>query len=171
MFRQRVFDCARYGSYFQLVMASNAFFALRALAIPVLAAAIAFFEIQRPLGPFRLFTMVCVSLLLADATSLLRGRLRDVLLVITSFVSGLSGIEASVSWSAPENLLVNTPGLSVPQPVIGWGPRHSGRFHARKIDPRTGTVVYDVEYTIDQNLCVRQIPARPVQPSPFSAIP
>jgi hypothetical protein len=133
-------------------MPAKAFLALRIVTIPLLAAAIAFLELERPLGPFRLCTFILLFLILADATSLCAGRLRDVLLVMSSIVFGLSVIEAIASRSSPEAEIITTPSLTVRQPVIGWGPKHPGRFHVKKIDPKTGTVIYDVHYTIDRNL-------------------
>jgi hypothetical protein len=133
-------------------MPAKIFLALRVLAIPLLVAAIAFFELDRPVGPFRLFTLISLFLLLADATSLCLGRLRDFLLVASSLAFGLSVLEAAASYSVPEAEIVATPNLTVRQPVIGWGPRRPGRFHVRKFDPENGTVIYDVHYTIDKNL-------------------
>jgi len=130
----------------------NFFFALRIAAIPILLAAIVLLEIERPFGSFRLFAFISLFLLLADLTSLLRGRLRDFLLIVTSLVFGVLAIEAAADRLSPEPTLKTTPGLSVRQPVIGWGPQHAGRFHARKIYPKIGAIIYDVDYTIDSNL-------------------
>lgn len=130
-------------------------FAMRIAAIPILLAAIAFLEIERPFVSFRLFTFACLFLILADLTSLTQKKIRDVLLGVTSLVLGILVLEAVSDRISPQATLKTTQGLTVRQPVLGWGPQHSGRFHARKIDPKTGTVIYDVDYTIDTNLLRR----------------
>lgn len=133
-------------------MTEKLFFAIRIAAIPILLGAIAFFETERPFTSFRLFTLACLFLVFADLTSLTRQKLRDVLLGATSIVFGILVLEAVSDQTAPEATLKTTQGLTVRQAVIGWGPQHAGRFHARKIDPRTRAVIYDVEYTIDKDL-------------------
>jgi hypothetical protein len=42
--------------------------------------------------------------------------------------------------------------LYAPQPVVGWGPEHAGRFHTEKTDPKSGVPIYTADYTIDSNL-------------------
>lgn len=133
-------------------MTEKLFFAIRIAAIPILLGAIAFFETERPFTSFRLFTLACLFLVFADLTSLSRQKLRDVLLGATSIVFGVLVLEAVSDQAAPEATLTTTQGLTVRQAVIGWGPQHAGRFHARKIDPRTRAVIYNVEYTIDKDL-------------------
>ena len=126
--------------------------ALRLAALPILLAGMAFLETQRPFSIFRLVTFVLLFLLLADVSSLLRGKLRDFLLIATSLAFGLILIEAAGDISSPPPVLKTTQGLGAREPVLGWGPRHEGRFHAEKIDPETGRIVYNVVYTIDSNL-------------------
>ncbi len=117
-----------------------------------MAAGIAFLETQRPFSVFRLVTFILFFLLLVDVTSLVRGRLRDFLIVATSLVFGLTLVEAAGDFFSPAPSLTTTQGLTVHQPVMGWGPQHKGRFHAERIDPKTGKIIYNVDYTIDSDL-------------------
>ncbi|MDQ6703547.1 MAG: hypothetical protein M3Z96_10830 [Pseudomonadota bacterium] len=89
---------------------------------------------------------------LAGIASRLRGKLRDGLVVLASLAFGLSIIEATAAILETKVSPVITTGLSVLQPVVGWGPEHAGRFHAEKTDPKSGVLIYRVDYTIDSNL-------------------
>jgi len=84
--------------------------------------------------------------------SLLSGKLRDGLVVLASLAFGLSIIEATATIRETKELYVGTNGFFFPQPDIGWGPQHPGRFHAEKTDPKSGIPIYSVDYTIDSNL-------------------
>jgi hypothetical protein len=84
--------------------------------------------------------------------SRLRGKLRGGLAVLASLAFGLSIIEATAAIRETKELYVVTNGESVPQPIIGWGPEHAGRFHGEKTDPKSGVSIYRVDYTIDSNL-------------------
>ena len=77
-------------------------------------------------------------------------RLRDAFIVVASVVLCLVVAEAyALVVSAPATE-IRTPGFSLPHPVLGWGPGHPGVFHDRSLDGKTGSVIYDVDYTIDQ---------------------
>lgn len=39
-----------------------------------------------------------------------------------------------------------------PNPIIGWLPAHPGVYHARKTYPHSSSIVYNVDYTIDDDL-------------------
>jgi hypothetical protein len=132
---------------------TNVFFSrVRIAAIPVLLGLIALFEARHFVTYFRLFTFIAVLLLSADITSLVRGRWRDFMVVATSLALGLCIMEGAADILSPDSVARATPGLSVGQPLIGWGPKHPGRFSAKRIDPRTGKTIFDVNYTIDSNL-------------------
>ncbi|PNE09918.1 MAG: hypothetical protein CR217_17325 [Beijerinckiaceae bacterium] len=113
---------------------------------------IALVEARHPFPLFRLATFLLAFLALAGMASLLRGKLRDGLVVLVSFAFGLSIIETTATVLETKDLLVVTNGLYAPQPVIGWGPEHAGRFHHEKTDPKSGVPIYRVDYTIDSNL-------------------
>jgi len=124
----------------------------RYAVILILVGLIALIEARRPFPSFRLATFILAFLALAGMASLLRGKLRDGLVVLASLAFGLSIIEATASILETKTLPVVTIGESVPQPIVGWGPEHAGRFHAEKTDPKSGVPIYRVDYTIDSNL-------------------
>ncbi len=124
----------------------------RLAAIPVLLALIGWMEARQPVPAFRLFTFFFVFLVFADLASLLLGKGRNGLVVLASLAFGLSIIETTATILENKVSLVATNGLFVPQPIIGWGPEHPGRFHAEKTDPKSGIPIYKANYTIDSNL-------------------
>ncbi|MGC2223711.1 MAG: SGNH/GDSL hydrolase family protein, partial [Methylocella sp.] len=124
----------------------------RLAAIPVLLALIGWMEARHPVPAFRLFTFFFVFLVFADLASLLLGKGRNGLVVLASLAFGLSIIETTATILENKVPPVATNGLFVPQPIIGWGPEHAGRFHAEKTDPKSGVPIYKANYTIDSNL-------------------
>jgi hypothetical protein len=134
-------------------MARTILFALRLVAIPVLLGLIFKIEARQPIAMFRLLTFGAAFLFLADIASLLRGSWRDFALALTSLAFGIFLIEAAANiWGPRDPVVLSPDGLFAPQPVIGWGPGHAGRFHAEKTDPTMGSTIYSVDYTIDSNL-------------------
>lgn len=133
-------------------MAGKTSLAFRVVAIPILLAFIAILETRHSFAMFRLVTFVLLFFLLADIASFGRGKWRDFLLVLTSLAFGLCLIEAMANIFEPKTLVKEAHGWSVPQALIGWGPGHAGRFHMEKFDPKTGTTIFNVDYTIDANL-------------------
>ena len=109
-------------------------------------------EARHPFPLFRLATFILAFLAFAGMATLLRGKLRDGLVVLASLAFGLCVVEGVAIVLEPKTLLIETKGWSVARPVIGWGPEHPGRFHAEKRDPKTGAVIYIADYTIDANL-------------------
>jgi hypothetical protein len=109
-------------------------------------------EAGQPFPSFRLATLILAFLALAGMASLLRGKLRNGLVVLASLAFGLSMIEATATILETKELYVETNGFSVRQPVVGWGPEHPGHFHAEKTDPKSGVPIYSADYTIDSNL-------------------
>ncbi len=93
-----------------------------------------------------------VFLWLAYLATLARGKLRDGLIVVGSLVLGLSVLEVIAVKSAKTSFPVVGKGFSVNKQGIGWGPSGPGVYPARKVDPRTGAIIYDVTYTIDNSL-------------------
>ncbi|HUI22519.1 MAG TPA: SGNH/GDSL hydrolase family protein [Methylocella sp.] len=127
-------------------------FALRFAAMPILIGLVILMEAKCFFPFFRVLTFIFVFLLLADLASLLRGKMRDVSLTLASLAFGVSLVEAAANVLEPKELVISTYGWSVRRPVLGWGPEHAGRFHSKKTDPKTGTTIYNVDYTIDSNL-------------------
>jgi hypothetical protein len=78
--------------------------------------------------------------------------LRDAVLVLSSIVLFLVGIEA-YEVITNRRALANLPrDFADSRPILGWGPTKAGRFEAKKIDPKTGAVIYDRTYTIGDHL-------------------
>ena len=124
----------------------------RYAVILILLGLVALMEARQPFSSFRLATFILAFLALAGMASLLRGKLRDGLVVLASLAFGLSIVEATATILDSRVLAVFANGFTVPQPVIGLGPEHAGRFHAEKTDPKSGIPIYSADYTIDSNL-------------------
>jgi hypothetical protein len=121
--------------------------------ILILLSLIALMEARHPFPSFRLATFILAFLVLAGTVSMLRGKLRDGLVVLASLAFGLSMIEATATILGTNVAPVMvTKGWAARQPVIGWGPEHPGRFHYEKTDPKSGITIYSADYTIDSNL-------------------
>ncbi len=118
----------------------------------ILLGLIVLMEARHPFPSFRLATFILAFSALAAVASLLRGKLRDGLVVLASLAFGLSIIEITATLLDSRVLSVLANGFTVPQPVVGLGPEHAGRFHAEKTDPKSGIPIYSADYTIDQNL-------------------
>jgi hypothetical protein len=76
------------------------------------------------------------------------GRWRDAFIVVASVGLGLTVAEAYALVVSPA-IETSTPGYSVLRSIVGWGPGSPGVYRARKLDGRSGSVIYDVGYTID----------------------
>ncbi len=122
-------------------------------ALFILLCLIALMEACQPFPYFRLATFILAFLALVCVASLLRGKLRDGLVVLASLAFGLSMLEAIATISETKaSRVVATKGLTVLWPDIGWGPGHAGRFHAEKTNSYSGVPIYSADYTIDSNL-------------------
>jgi hypothetical protein len=95
----------------------------------------------------------CVGLLI-----LLRGRFRDAALVLASIFLCLVLIEAYQTLVYPR-ALAGAEGLAGSKPILGWGALAPGLFTAKKIDPKTGRVIYDTTYTITDQLLRKTVSA------------
>lgn len=124
---------------------------LRILVIPSLIGLVVLTETKHNCSFFRLLTFGFVCLLFADLASLLRGKWRDLSVVLASLAFGVSVIEAAANIFEPKQAVASASGLSARRPIVGWGPEHAGRIHSHKTDPKTGATVYSVDYTIDSN--------------------
>jgi hypothetical protein len=124
----------------------------RYAVILILLGLIALMEVRHPFPFFRLATFILAFLALAGVAALVRGKIRDGFVILVSLAFGLSIIEATATFLETKELLVVTNGLYAPQPVVGWGPEHAGRFHTEKTDPKSGVPIYTADYTIDSNL-------------------
>ena len=124
----------------------------RYAVILILLGLVALMEARQPFSSFRLATFILAFLALAGMASLLRGKLRDGLVVLASLAFGLSIVEATATILDSRVVAVFANGFTVPQPVIGLGPEHAGHFHAEKTDPKSNIPIYSADYTIDSNL-------------------
>ncbi len=121
-------------------------------ALPVLAALIVWMELKQPFPMFRLLSFILFFLLAADLALLVSGRRRDALIMLASVAFGLSAVEAlGVAMEKKVSLIV-TPGWSVYEPTLGWGPAHPGVYHAQRLDPDTQETIYAADYTFDSHL-------------------
>ncbi len=122
------------------------------LSFLILIIGIIYLEAVRPFGAFRLGTFVLLALLVAVLTSFARGVWRDTLLIVSSLLFGVCAIEAFATIVSPAVDIRTTQGFTVTEPAVGWAPKNAGRFHATRVDPRTGHVIYDVNYSINSDL-------------------
>jgi hypothetical protein len=121
-------------------------------AMPILIGFIGLMEAKHPVPFYRLLTFIFVFLLLADIASFARGKSRDIVAILASLAFGLCILEGAANSLAPKTWLQATPGSSVRQPIMGWGPEHAGLFHADKRYSAAGPGIYSADYTIDSNL-------------------
>jgi hypothetical protein len=77
-------------------------------------------------------------------------RLRHAFIVVAFVVLCLAVAEAYALVVSAPAIEIRTPGYSLPDPVLRWRPGHPGVFHHRSLDRKTGRVIYDVDYTIDE---------------------
>jgi hypothetical protein len=76
--------------------------------------------------------------------------LRHAFIVVASVVLCLAVAEAYALVVSAPAIEIRTPGYSLPDPVLGWRPGQPGVFHHRSLDGKTGGVIYEVDYTIDE---------------------
>jgi hypothetical protein len=108
-----------------------------------------------------LFLGVAVAVYVAAVVG---GRLRDAFIVVASVGLGLTVAEAYALVVSAPAIESSTPGYSVPRSIVGWGPGQPGVYRARKLDGRSGSVIYDVGYTIDADRN-RQVISAPMGPT------
>jgi len=84
--------------------------------------------------------------------AVVRGRLRDAFMVVASVGLGLTVAEAYALVVSAPAIEINAPGYSVLRSIVGWGPGQPGVYRARKLDGRSGSVIYDVGYTFGQGV-------------------
>jgi len=79
-------------------------------------------------------------------------RVRNAGVVVISVLLCLAAIEAYAVIEYPRPINIHTPGLWTLQAVLGWGSKHAGVFHHTEIDAKTGRLIVDVDYTVDEHL-------------------
>ena len=133
--------------------------AARLGGIFVLGAAALYLIISRSTPWDRFFEFVLGFAIAVYVIAVAKGRLRSVVLTLASLLFCLAAAEFYALLQLTPAMDIITPGFSGPRPNLGWGAQHAGVFHQKKLDGRTGSVIYDAAYTIDENLNRRVISA------------
>ena len=126
--------------------------AARLGGIFILGAAALFLIISRSTQWDRFFELALGVAIAVYVVAVANGRWRSAALTIASLLFCLAAAEFYALRQSAPAIDITTPGFSGTRPHLGWGPQHAGVFHQKKIDARTGSVIYDAAYTIDENL-------------------
>jgi lysophospholipase L1-like esterase len=87
----------------------------------------------------------------------LRGWLRDAALVLASILFCLVATEAYQVFTNTRTITEQSKEFAGSKSVLGWGALTPGSFVAKKVDAKTGDLIYDVTYTIDDRLLRKTI--------------
>jgi hypothetical protein len=82
----------------------------------------------------------------------LRGWLRDAALVLASILFCLVAIEAYQVFTNTRTITEQPKEFAGSKPLLGWGALTPGSFVAKKVDAKTGQLIHDVTYTVDDHL-------------------
>ena len=105
---------------------------------------------RSPWSPWNRFHELSLGVAVAVyVAAVVGGRLRDAFIVVASVGLGLTVAEAYALVVSAPTIEISTPGYSVLRSIVGWGPGQPGVYRDRKVKGRSGSVIYDVEYTID----------------------
>jgi lysophospholipase L1-like esterase len=102
-----------------------------------------------------LFYLILGFVFVIGMLIILRGWLRDAALVLASMLFCLVAVEAYQVLINTRTITEQPKEFAGSKPVLGWGALTPGSFVAKKVDAKTGEVIYDVTYTIDDNLLRR----------------
>ena len=128
-------------------------------------------EIHRPGPIFRLYTFILFFVLLADVTSLLRGRLRDVLLIVTSLMFGLTLVEAAVDFLVPQPVAEDDARLRRTRAGARLGATDIRAASTPKRSIRRQDHLQCRLHDRRRSAARDEVLRRPARPSPSSAIP
>jgi len=106
-----------------------------------------------------LLYLIFALLFLIGMMVVARGRLRDVCLVASSILLCLILAETYELLQTGGSLKQQEKIAFAPDQVFGWTPRAPGVFHVKKVDQKTGSVIFDVINTIDEHLQRKTISA------------
>jgi ABC-type transport system substrate-binding protein len=106
-----------------------------------------------------LLYLIFALLFLIGIMVVARGRLRDVCLVASSILLCLILAETYELLQTGGSLKQQEKIAFAPDQVFGWTPRAPGVFHVKKVDQKTGSVIFDVINTIDEHLQRKTISA------------
>lgn len=137
---------------------------IRLLIVPVALTICAFIAYAILPGRYwPLSGLLLLSVLIIDLATIARPRVvQNMLIGLYSILIGLATVE-SVSLflgPAPATSVTQAPGnLLTDHPILGWAPARPGPIRAIKTDNRTNNLIYDVTYTIDENLLRKTVSA------------
>jgi hypothetical protein len=120
------------------------------LLIPLAGAAL-FYSIGYNAYTLLLY-LVLAFFFLVGMLIVLRGWLRDAALVLASILLCLVAIEAYQVFTNTRTITEQPKEFAGSKPVLGWGALTPGSFVAKKVDAKTGQLIYDVTYTVDDHL-------------------
>ncbi|MBO0733061.1 MAG: SGNH/GDSL hydrolase family protein [Methylocapsa sp.] len=122
------------------------------LAVPVLLGLAIFAVGALPYSKYdRLLYGVILFIFITDIATIVRGKTRDAAVVLLSLLFGLMAAELLAIRLEAHPLSREPRDFIASDPVLGWGPARSGVFKAQQFGPGA-TAVYNVSYTIDENL-------------------
>jgi len=123
------------------------------IAIPALLLGAIVYVRSSPFTAWTRFQTFALALaLVVHLAVILRGRLRDAMVVVATLLLCLTLIEAYCVDALVTTSDIIAPDYTVPHPTLGWARGHAGVFHHIKRDVETGRVILDATYTIDGNL-------------------
>jgi hypothetical protein len=99
-----------------------------------------------------LLYLLCIFVFLIGLMVVVRGNFRDISLVLASIFLCLVLVEAYEVFRSGGSLKFQEQIPFAADPVLGWVPSGPGVFHVKKIDRKTGTVIFDAVNTIDDHL-------------------
>lgn len=135
------------------------------IAVPVALAAGFFVNRLVPVGRWtEVRGLGLVFAAIVWLTAIAPARVRNGLLAVASAALCFIAFEAYCIVAYPGAIDIQTPGYRVGHAVIGWGPAHAGVFHHKKLDGGDGHVIYDVAYTIGDDL-TRRVVSAPTGPT------
>ena len=127
--------------------------AVARVAVPLLILAAALYTYIAAASYWtRFYGMSLAFAFMAYVAVIARGRLRDGAVIMSSVLLGIAAIEGYFVLHYRTSIDTNTRGYSVNMAVLGWGPAHPGVYHHHKVDAKTGRVILDADYTIDEHL-------------------
>ena len=109
-----------------------------------------------------LLFMLCVYLAV-----IYRGHGRNAIVMVASLLFALIVIETTSIFAEGGTIDIRPRGMLASHPVLGWGPESPGVYHHVKYDARTWRTIFDVTYTIDENLTRKVISAAAGPPVAF----
>ncbi|MBV8851281.1 MAG: SGNH/GDSL hydrolase family protein [Methylobacteriaceae bacterium] len=99
-----------------------------------------------------LLYLLVAFLFLVGLIVIVRGRVRDACLVVASIMLCFVVVEVYELVRSGGSSKQQDKIVFAPNPIFGWIPGAPGAFHVKKVDGKTGSVIFDVTNTIDEHL-------------------